>query len=101
MLDTHTLACGILRTAGLADLSDASLGISHNLHFLLTQFMAVERQGTALHAQNGWQDGRIAEDVAVHEQEFASVSIGACEPEGEDVIVVGVVGIVDEVDGER
>ena len=62
--------------------------------------MTVQRQGTVADIDDGGDDGGIAENVAVHQQEVTAVGIGTGEPQREDIVVVLIIHVVDEVDGE-
>ena len=73
LLDAHRFTHSILRTTGLADFRDAHLGINHHLHLFLTQFMTIYGQCSFWLLGNTLHGGRIAEDVAIHEQELLAM----------------------------
>jgi hypothetical protein len=101
LLNAYALSGRFSRRTGLTDLDDATVGVGHNLHLLLAKLVTVEGESAAFGLQYLGEDGRIAEDVAIHEEEIAPVGIGTGEPEGEDIVVVGVIGVVDEMEGVR
>lgn len=99
-LDAHALANGLPDGAHLADFHHSVLVIHNHLDFFLAQFVAVKRQRAALGRQHGRDNLRVEKNVAVEQQEVASLGIGPRQPQREDVVVVGIVGIIDEMDGK-
>ena len=57
----------IFGTAGLANPSDTPFGIGHNLHLFFAEFVTVQCEGAVANADDGRDDGGVAENVAVHE----------------------------------
>ena len=58
--------------------------------------MTVEGECAAFLADHSQHRLRVAEDVAVHEQEFLASHHLARYPQRVDVVVVGIVGVVEE-----
>ena len=99
LLDAYALAQCIFGAAGLADLGDAHAVVDHDLHLLLAQLMAVDGQCRPLLTGYTEHCLRVAEDVAVHEQELSAPHLLHRHPQRIDIIVVSVVSIVEEVEG--
>ena len=97
-LDTHRLTDGIGNAARLAEFHDTTGLVGDDLDFLLTTLMAVQRQGRALLIHHPPHGLRITQDIAIHQQEVLAIGKRTRHPKRKDIVVVLVVGIMDEMD---
>ena len=79
-LDTYRLTDGILDAAYLADLRDMPIGIHDDLDLFLSALMTVEGEGRLRFMGDTCHSGRVAEDIAVHQQELLATHILSSHP---------------------
>ena len=98
LLNADTLAHRIFGATGLADLCDAKIGINHHFHLFLATLMTIHSEGRCGFVGNANNGSWIAEDIAIHQQEFLASHHFSCHPERVNVVVVLVIGIVEKME---
>lgn len=100
-LDAKALASSRGWVAGLAYLGDGTIFVHYNLHLLFAKFVTNQGENILMAVfENPFYDLSVVEKVAVQQQNLFPFCLGACQPEGIDVVGCLVILVVDEANAD-